>query len=162
MGLGTADGASKRTHFRENFLGNGNFRENENFCETKFRENLLIFASFSLFAKLEKTVFVSTLLLASLVVFFLSYGIAFTLQHLAARFSWAPLQRLHHRLVLECGFQYSITTYVFTIKIPSFKHLFWTAYLFFSSFNKINTGTVIMNCHCQKLLYFIEKYLEFY
>jgi hypothetical protein len=38
-----------------------NFRENENFRETKFRENRLIFASFSLFAKMEKTVFVSTL-----------------------------------------------------------------------------------------------------
>jgi hypothetical protein len=37
---------SSNGHFRENFLGN---------------ENLLIFASFSLFAKMEKTVFVSTL-----------------------------------------------------------------------------------------------------
>jgi hypothetical protein len=36
-------------HFRENFLGNENFRE-----------KLLIFGSFSLFAKMEKTVFVST------------------------------------------------------------------------------------------------------
>jgi hypothetical protein len=35
------------------------------FATTKFRENLLIFASFSLFAKMEKTVFVSTLLGAS-------------------------------------------------------------------------------------------------
>jgi hypothetical protein len=35
--------------------------ESENFRETKFRENLLIFSSFSLFAKMEKTVFVSTL-----------------------------------------------------------------------------------------------------
>jgi hypothetical protein len=57
--------SQKRTQFRENFLGNEtfreNFRENEYFRETKFRENLLIFASFSLFAKMEKTVFVSTL-----------------------------------------------------------------------------------------------------
>jgi hypothetical protein len=68
--------SQKRTHFRENFLGNENFRknfcenenlrENENFRETKFHENLLIFASFSLFAKMEKTVFVSTLLLTLL------------------------------------------------------------------------------------------------
>jgi hypothetical protein len=36
--------------FRENFLGSENF------------ENLLIFASFSLFAKMKKNVFVSTLL----------------------------------------------------------------------------------------------------
>jgi hypothetical protein len=49
--------SQKRTHFRENFLGNENFRqnfrENGNFRETKFRENWLIFASFSLFAKME-------------------------------------------------------------------------------------------------------------
>jgi hypothetical protein len=43
------------THFRENFLGNENFRE------TKFRKNVLIFAPFSLFAKMDKNVFVSTL-----------------------------------------------------------------------------------------------------
>jgi hypothetical protein len=36
--------SEKRTHYRENVLGNKNFRE-----------NLLIFASFSLFAKMEKT-----------------------------------------------------------------------------------------------------------
>jgi hypothetical protein len=35
--------------------------DNNTSWETKFRENLLIFASFSLFAKMEKTVFVSTL-----------------------------------------------------------------------------------------------------
>jgi hypothetical protein len=38
-------------------LQNKNFRENENFRETKFRENLLIFASFSLFSKMEKNRF---------------------------------------------------------------------------------------------------------
>jgi hypothetical protein len=36
-------------------------RKTNNFRKTKFRENLLIFASFSLFAKMEKAVFVSTL-----------------------------------------------------------------------------------------------------
>jgi hypothetical protein len=36
--------SKKRTHFRENFLGNENFHENKNFRETKFCENLLIFA----------------------------------------------------------------------------------------------------------------------
>jgi hypothetical protein len=46
----------------ENFLGNENFAK-RNFA--KLRENLLIFASFSLFAKMEKTVFVSTLVTSS-------------------------------------------------------------------------------------------------
>jgi hypothetical protein len=41
----------------ENFREKGNFWQNENFHETKFRENLLIFA----FHENEKTVFVSTL-----------------------------------------------------------------------------------------------------
>jgi hypothetical protein len=41
----------KRTHFRENFLRNKNFRQ------TKFRENLLIFA----FRENGKNFFVSTL-----------------------------------------------------------------------------------------------------
>jgi hypothetical protein len=52
------------THFRENFLGNKNFRENEkkNFRETKFRAKI---CSFPLFAKMEKTVFVSTLVFCS-------------------------------------------------------------------------------------------------
>jgi hypothetical protein len=72
--------SQKGTHFRENYLGNENFRENlcenENFCEnlcenenfreTKFHENVLISASFSLFAKMEKPVLVSTLLPACL------------------------------------------------------------------------------------------------
>jgi hypothetical protein len=39
-----------------------NFRENENFRETKFHEKRANFRSFSLFAKMKKVVFVSTLL----------------------------------------------------------------------------------------------------
>jgi hypothetical protein len=73
--------SQKRTHFRENFLGNENFRkncrenenfhknfrENENVCENfreneTFRENFRE-TKFSPFAKMEKTVFMSTLLL---------------------------------------------------------------------------------------------------
>jgi hypothetical protein len=52
--------SQKRTHFRENFMGNENFRE------TKFREILLIFASFFFSQKMEKTVFVSTLSLVTM------------------------------------------------------------------------------------------------
>jgi hypothetical protein len=37
------------------------YENNESFRETKFRENLLIFVEFSVFAKMKKTVFVSTL-----------------------------------------------------------------------------------------------------
>jgi hypothetical protein len=38
--------SQKRTHFRENFLGNVNFRETENFRDTKFREFSRKFAHF--------------------------------------------------------------------------------------------------------------------
>jgi hypothetical protein len=58
-------------NFRINFRKNENFRfektkifAKRNFA--KFRENYLIFAWFSLFAKMLKTVFVSTLLIVSL------------------------------------------------------------------------------------------------
>jgi hypothetical protein len=52
--------SQKRTHFRENFLGNKNFCENENFREN-FCEILRKFFHFRFLRKWKKTVFVSTL-----------------------------------------------------------------------------------------------------
>ncbi len=41
------------------------------------------------------------LVLSFLVVFFLSYGIAFSIQHVAARLSWGPLQQLYLRYTVQ-------------------------------------------------------------
>jgi hypothetical protein len=47
--------------FREFFRFRENFRENENFRETKYREISRKVSEFSLFAKMKKCIFVSTL-----------------------------------------------------------------------------------------------------